>query len=277
VSCKVGFEAISGKHRHLTYHVAVIKPPIAKIADAFGRLEAFSIAILLYIIGYIQMAASRNVQTYAAAQIFYSSGSTALQILQQIFIADTSDLLNRALLSTLPDLPFLATVWIGPVIGDSILSHTTWRLGYGLWSIVLPAAFLPFAMSLFLNTRRAAQLDLLPISPYAGKPFIKQLKLFWFEVDLFGLLLLSAALSLILIPLTLAARAKGGWSNHSVVAMLVIGCLCLIAFPVWDTNKRLAPRPLLTLRLFKERTVLAGCALAFFYFSKFSPKHLGQG
>ena len=216
------------------------------------------------------MAASQNVQTYAAAQIFYSSGSTALQILQQIFIADTSDLLNRALWSTLPDLPFLATVWIGPVIGDSILKHTTWRWGYGLWTIVLPTAFLPFALSLFWNTRRAARLNLLPKSPYSGQSFPRQLRLFWFEVDLFGLVLLSAALSLILIPLTLAARADGGWSNDTIITLLVIGCLCLVAYPFWDTNKRLAPRPLLTLRLFKERTVLAGCALAFFYFSRFS-------
>lgn len=83
---------------------------MAKIADVFGRLEAFSISILLYVVGYIQKATSKNVQTYAAAQIFYSAGNTGLQILQQVFIADTSDLLNRALWSSLPDIPFLITV-----------------------------------------------------------------------------------------------------------------------------------------------------------------------
>ena len=80
---------------------------MAKLADVLGRLEAYLIAIPLYILGYIQMASSRNVQTFAAAQIFYSSGSTGVQILQQVFIADTSDILNRALFSTLPDVPFL--------------------------------------------------------------------------------------------------------------------------------------------------------------------------
>ncbi|KAL8723051.1 MAG: hypothetical protein Q9225_000593 [Loekoesia sp. 1 TL-2023] len=89
---------------------AVIKPPMAKIANAFGRLEAFSISVFLYVIGYIQMAGSNNVKTFASAQIFYSAGNTGLQILQQIFIADTSDLLNRALWSSLPDIPFLITV-----------------------------------------------------------------------------------------------------------------------------------------------------------------------
>ncbi|KAL8695057.1 MAG: hypothetical protein Q9218_000425 [Villophora microphyllina] len=97
---------------------AVIKPPMAKIANAFGRLEAFSISVFLYVIGYIQMAGSNNVKTFASAQIFYSAGNTGLQILQQIFIADTSDLLNRALWSSLPDIPFLITVWV--VQNDSV-------------------------------------------------------------------------------------------------------------------------------------------------------------
>ncbi|KAI9889549.1 MAG: hypothetical protein M1814_005243 [Vezdaea aestivalis] len=248
---------------------AVVKPPMAKIADAFGRLEAFSIAIALYVAGYVQQAASKNVQTYAAAQIFYSSGSTALQILQQVFIADTSDLLNRALWSTLPDVPFLATVWIGPEIGSSILKRSTWRWGYGIWAIVLPIAFLPFALSLFLNLRRAARLNLLPPSPFKKTSLQSKVSLVWYELDIFGILLLSAGLALVLLPLTLAATAKGRWKNGSIIAMLVVGCVSLVAFPLWDTNKKVAPHPLLTLRLFRNRTVVAGCALAFFYFMAF--------
>ncbi len=66
------------------------------------------------------MATSSSVQTYAAAQIFYSAGNTGLQILQQIFIADTRNLLNRALWSSIPDTPPLITVWIGYIIGNAI-------------------------------------------------------------------------------------------------------------------------------------------------------------
>lgn len=241
---------------------------MAKIANTFGRLEAFSVGVFLFVIGYIQQAASNNVRTYAAAQIFYSCGATSLQILQQIFVADTSDLLNRALWSTLPDVPFLVTVWVGPEIGASILKYATWRWGYGLWAIVLPVAFMPFALSLFLNQRKAARKGLLPPGLLQGLSFKKSLVTLWYELDFFGLLLLSAAFALILIPLTLAASAKGGWKNGSIVAMLVVGCVCLVAFPFWETNKKLAPTPLMTLRLLKERTVICGGLLAFFYFSK---------
>ncbi|KAL8807038.1 MAG: hypothetical protein Q9200_004833 [Gallowayella weberi] len=241
---------------------------MAKIANAFGRLEAFSISIFLYVIGYIQMAASDSVKTFAAAQVFYSAGGTGIQILQQIFIADTTDLLNRALLSSLPDLPFLVTVWAGAPLASDLLSHTTWRWGYGIWTMVLPVSFLPLALALFLNLRKAKKLNRLPPSPWAGQSFVGGAKNLWFELDIGGLLLLSAAFALILIPCTLTQRAKGGWSNGSMIAMVVIGALCLVAFPCWECSSKLAPRPFMPPRLFKSRTVVAGCAIAFFYFGE---------
>lgn len=243
---------------------------MAKIANAFGRLEAFCIGVFLYIVGYIQMAASNNVRTFASAQIFYSAGFTGLQILQQIFIADTSDLLNRALFSSLPDLPFLVTVWVGAPIANSLLAHTTWRWGYGIWTIVLPVAFLPLALALSLNMRKAMKLGQLPPSPWKGQTFVGVVKNVWYELDVMGLLLLSAAFSLILIPCTLAQRARDGWKNGSMIAMVVIGSVCLIAFLLWESSRRLAPRPFLSLGLFKNRTVLAGCAIGFFYFGELS-------
>jgi MFS family permease len=241
---------------------------MAKIADVFGRFEAFCFGVFIYVIGYIQMAGSQTVQTYASAQIFYSAGSTGLQILQQVFIADTSDLLNRALFSSLPDVPFLMTVWLGPEIASSILKNTTGRWGYGIWAIVLPVSFLPLALALFLNQRKAAKLNMLPPMPWKNKPPISILKSLWFELDIMGLLLLSASVALILIPLTLAATPKGGWKNASIIAMIVTGCVCLVTYPFWDINKKLAPHPQLSLRLLKQRTVVAGVAIAFFYFSK---------
>ncbi|KAF2101030.1 putative siderophore-dependent iron transporter [Rhizodiscina lignyota] len=248
---------------------AVIKPPMSKIADVFGRFESFSIAIGLYIIGYIQQAGSNNVKTFASAQIFYSAGSQGLQILQQVFIADTSDLLWRALFSTIPDLPFLFTVWVGPIIATDIRLEASWRWGYGIWAIVLPVAFMPLALSLFLNQRKAGKMGILPPSFFNGKSFFQAVRQLWFDLDFFGLLLLSAGISLILLPLTLAATAKGGWSNPSMIAMIVIGCVCMAVFPFWERSRRLAPRPFFPRELFKERTVVVGVAIAFFYFMAF--------
>ena len=246
--------------------LSVVKPPMSKIADVFGRFEAFSLSVFIYMIGYIQQATAGNVKTYAAAQLFYSAGQTGLQILVQIFIADTSDLLNRALVVTLPDVPFLVNVWIGPPLADSILRNLSWRWGYGIWAVVLPLAFLPLALALCINQRKAAKRGLLPASPFEDKNAFDIAKSLWYELDFFGLVLICAGFSLILIPLTIGANAS--WNNPNILAMFVVGSLCLVAFPFWESSTTLAPRAFFPKALLRNRTVLAGLAFAFFYFSK---------
>jgi len=253
--------------------LSVVKPPMSKIADVFGRFEAFSLSVFIYAIGYVQQAAANNVKTYAAAQIFYSAGQTGLQILVQIFIADTSDLLNRALVVTLPDIPFLVNVWIGPPLADTILRQLSWRWGYGIWAIVLPVAFLPLALSLCLNQRKAAKNGLIPPSPFKGLSRWEVAKSLWFELDFFGLLLICVGFSLILIPLTVAGE-NASWRDPNILMMLIVGVLCLVGFPLWERSKTLAPRAFFPRALAKNRTVIAGLAFAFFYFSKCSPSLL---
>lgn len=246
---------------------------MAAIANVFGRLEAFSISVLLYVLGYIQQAASNNVRAFASAQIFYASGGAGLRILQQIFVADTSDLLNRALFSSLPDVPFLITVWIGAPMAESLRSHSTWRWGYGIWAIILPVSFLPLALALFLN---AAKLRRLPQSPKQHHSLAQRATYMWYELDIMGLLLLSAAISLILIPVTLAEKAKQGWRNGSIIAMLVVGCISAVAFLLWESNAKVAPRPFIALRILADRTVFVGCLIAFFYFGMLFPPILSN-
>lgn len=249
--------------------VAVIKPPIGKLANVFGRLESFSLTIFLYTIGYIQQAASGNVQTFASAQIFWAAGFNGLQVLQQIFVADSTDLLNRALFSTLFDVPFLWTTWAGPEVGQAILNTASWRWGYAIWAIILPICFIPLAASLFMNQRRARQMGLDFPSPLHGRTVPQYLKNLFFDLDTFGLLLFAAAIALILLPLTLAPNASGGWNNGSMIAMLVIGAVCLLLFPFWERSKKLAPHAFFPSALFQNRTIIAGTLIAFFYFSTY--------
>lgn len=88
---------------------AVTKPPVAKIADVFGyglqnylflilvvtatdrllcsRFEAFTFSVFLLTLGFILEAASNDIGTFAAAQIFYVAGQVGIQFMQQIFAA----------------------------------------------------------------------------------------------------------------------------------------------------------------------------------------------
>lgn len=267
---------------------AVIKPPMAKLADVFGRLEAFSLSVGLFVLGYIQMAASNNAQIFVSAQIFYSAGSSGLLLLEQIFIADTSDLPYRALCSTLPDLPFLVTIWIGAELEQHIPDTSgSWRWAFAVWTIILPAAFLPLAISLSKSARAARNVGLAPTSYTSLKGnFVNVLQSLWGDLDIGGILLLTSGFTLILIPCTIAETTNNGWDNRGVVAMVTIGAIFLIVFPFWEMSSSfarrrkargkpvgilasLAPFPLIPLHLLKKTTFAAGSFLAVFYFSKF--------
>jgi MFS family permease len=245
---------------------------MAKIADVFGQLEAFSFSILLYVLGYVQMACSQNVQTFTSAQLFYAAGFTGLQILQQIFIADTTNLLNRALCSTLPNLPFLLTVWVGPIIGGALVTVSGWRWAYGMWALILPVTFVPLALTLFFHGRRPREnTEVLPETSRPARGLLQAAKHLFFDLDVGGIILLTTALGLILVPLTLVTTVSGRWSNGYTIAMFVSGLVLLIAFPFWESSPRVAPYPFIPLHLLKSWTFCAGLGVGFFYFSKKLP------
>lgn len=242
---------------------SVVKPLMAKVAHVFGRFEAFTLCVLLMTTGYITQAKSGSLGTYTASSISYSAGATGLQILQQIFIADTSSLNNRAILSTIPDVPFLINVWIGSPIASSLLNGPGWRWGYGVWAVILPLCYLPLAVSLIVE-KWNLQRQSMKTTIVRPTPMRLAVNL-WYELDAFGLGLLSTAIALILVPLTLAKNVEGTWSNKGIIASLLFGLGCLVAFPLWERNPRLAPHPFFPPHLLLNRTVLAGLSIPFFF------------
>jgi fucose permease len=50
------------------------KLPLAKILDTWGRPQGLALMLLIWVLGYVMMAACPNVETYAAAQVFSTVG-----------------------------------------------------------------------------------------------------------------------------------------------------------------------------------------------------------
>ena len=79
------------------------------------------------------------------------------------------------------------------------------------------------------------------------------------EMDLIGLLLVATSLALILLPFTLAKLADGGWSNPSMIAMLVVGFVLFPVFCFWDA--KYAKYPIVPYKFLKNPTILASCII----------------
>lgn len=122
----------------------ILRVPIAKLINIWGRAEAFSIFVGFYVLGMILLAASNGPNTYAAGYTLYYIGYDAIYLILDIFIADTFGLRNRALAFAFASTPFIITAFTGPLAAGAIVKPGAagWRWGIGLFCIVNFAAFM---------------------------------------------------------------------------------------------------------------------------------------
>lgn len=95
-----------------------------------------------------------------------------------------------------------------------------------MFAILVPASLSPLIITLFWAEQKARKLGLIAVPPTkpdtdsqstslirrAG-PHIRRAWTFAQQLDFVGLLLIGTSVALILLPLTLAVSAKGGWKN----------------------------------------------------------------
>ena len=198
--------------------------------------------------------------------------------MQQVFIADTTSLIDRGLWTSLPEsFASIPTLYLGTIVADSVLKHSTWRWGYAMWAIIIPFFAAPLIVTLYILQRRAAKNGYRKQSTWSSsvgsESTVKRLLcVVWYDLDIVGAILLTLGLGLALIPLSLTgAKNSQRWDQGSYIAMLVIGVFVVGVFLLWDA--RYAKVPFMPFRMIKERTVIAACVLSmldFFHYSCFT-------
>ncbi|KAH9896440.1 drug:h+ antiporter [Cubamyces lactineus] len=252
--------------------IACGKPVIAKVADVSSRGTSYIVVLVFYVVGYIVIASANGVGALAAGIILYAIGYTGLQLLTQIIIADITTLKWRGLVSSLTSAPFIINAFIGSNVSTQVLEHSTWRWGYGMFAILIPASLSPLIITLFWAENKARKLGLVKAAaPNAEAPAKESLvRRVWSvaeQLDVVGLAILGTAVALILLPLTLAQNAKSRWHNPSMIAMIVVGCILLPVFALWDIY--FAKRPVFPRRFLTNRSVTIASWIGFFDFFSF--------
>ncbi|CAM0141654.1 hypothetical protein VKS41_000762 [Umbelopsis sp. WA50703] len=241
---------------------AAAQPPMSKAADVFGRFELVSFSAFFYVLGTVIEAASTNIETYAGGQVLWQLGLTGFQLLFEVLIADLTSVRNRVLFSYIPALPFLVNAWVSGNVTSAILENSTWHWGVGMWCIIIPITSIPIYVGLIMAKRKAkrdGKLEGLELKYDRSSIHNGMLWFFW-QLDVIGVILLTAMLALILIPLTIAGGTSANWHKGDVIAMLVIGILCIPAFAVWEL--KFARHPCVPFHLLNNRTILAGLMIA---------------
>ncbi|KAJ6597052.1 drug:h+ antiporter [Mycena vulgaris] len=226
--------------------IAVGKPLIAEIADVGSRGAAYC-----GVLGYSVIATAQNIQTVAAGIILYA---------MRVVIADITTLKWRGLVLSLDSLPFLINAFVGSNISAAIIQHAGWRWGYGMFAILIPIALSPLIR---ITRRRIGPAD----ARVPKKGYTQSLLDTAEELDVVGLLLIGASISLTLLPLSLAQHTTSRVNGAGMLAMFSLGIILIPVFALWDF--RWAKYPVIPFRFVINRSVVGASLIGAFDFMAF--------
>ncbi|KAG8412326.1 hypothetical protein J3458_014510 [Metarhizium acridum] len=241
--------------------------PLAKILDIWGRPQGFALVVLFLVIGLVMMAACQNVETYAAAQVFYWIGFNGIAYTLQVFIADTSELKNRAFFFALTTSPFLITTWASGPAASSFLTGAGWRWAFGTFCIVVPVVCSPILVLFLYNHFKAKKLGALPPRRPSGRTPLESVRHYLIQFDVVGLLLAAAGMALFLLPFNIYQFQAEQWGSPMIIAMIVVGVVLLVVFALYE--KYVAPVQFIPYQLLVDRTVMGACVLGAIGFISF--------
>lgn len=186
--------------------------------------------------------------------MFYYTGYSWLDFTMTIFIADTSQLKNRAFLIGYAASPYLITVWVYGLACNAALADggIGWRWMFGIFSIFVPVVTFPFWALLYVNQRKAVKAGLVQVTPH-GRGVWANILFYASEFDIVGILLAAGGIGLFLLAISLYSYQTLLWRSALVICFLVFGAVLMVCFVLWE--KFFAPSTLLPWHLIKNPTV----------------------
>jgi MFS family permease len=80
----------------------VLRLPMAKIIDRHGRKNGFHLAWLIWNLGLLFLTGAQSLAATVAGQIFYGIGSSLLDFVFTVILADMTSLKNRGMIFSCP-------------------------------------------------------------------------------------------------------------------------------------------------------------------------------
>ncbi|KAK1146142.1 hypothetical protein N8T08_003231 [Aspergillus melleus] len=233
--------------------------PVAKLVDVWGRAESWLLMVGFSTLGMVMMAASKNLETYCAADVFYSVGFGGMNYILCVIAADVTSLRNRGIAFAFTSSPWMITAFAGSKAAENFLINVDWRWGFGAFAIILPFIASPVYFILKFSMKKAEKQGLITPTARSGRTLSENIRYYFFEFDLPGVVLFAAGLTVFLLPFTLASRAPNGWATNYIIAMIVVGFVVLVLFALYQLY--LAPVPFIKHKFLLDRTIIGTCLL----------------
>ncbi|MGN6273855.1 MAG: MDR family MFS transporter [Protaetiibacter sp.] len=207
---------------------AISTPIWGKLADLVNRKLLFQLSIVIFILATAAAGFSQNPETLIAFRAVQGIGAGGLAALSQVIMADIISPRERGKYMGLFGAVMAVSTVGGPLLGGVITDGWGWRWNF---YVALPVAIL--ALVIVQSTLHLPGLQKRKVS-----------------IDYLGIVLLSAAVSLLLIWVSLAGDSFEWWS---LTTGLMVGGALLAAVLFVIVELR-AKEPLIPLSMFRNRT-----------------------
>jgi EmrB/QacA subfamily drug resistance transporter len=214
----------------------VTMPLWGRLSDLYGRRPIFLTGLVIFLVGSALSGAAQDMTQLIVFRMLQGLGAGALMPIGMTVVGELFGLERRAKMQG-----YISGVWglaslIGPLVGGLLTDLATWR-----WVFYINLPFGLIAMALLARA--------LDASPAPRRPVI----------DGVGLALFTAGVSALLVGVLEAGRV-GRWTGFDVLGPLVIAAVTL---PAFIAVERRVAEPIVPLRLFGHRVVLAGAVTGF--------------
>ncbi|MFC0601825.1 MDR family MFS transporter [Streptomyces palmae] len=221
-------------------------PLWGKLADLFSKKLLVQVSLVIYVMGSVIAGLSQSPGMLITCRVVQGIGVGGLSALAQIVMAAMISPRERGRYSGYLGATFAVATVGGPLLGG-VITDTSW-LGWR-WCFYVGVPFAVVALIVLQKTLRL--------------PVVKR----DVKVDWSGAFFISAAVSLLLIWVTLAGD-KYDWLSWQT-AVMVGGSVLLGAVFLWVESQ--ASEPIIPLRLFRNKTItLASAASLFIGIAMFS-------
>jgi EmrB/QacA subfamily drug resistance transporter len=228
----------------------VTMPLWGRASDLHGRKPLFMAAIAVFLAGSVLSGVAGSLGELIAFRALQGTGAGGLMTLAMALVAELVSPRERGRYQGYIQMVFVLASVAGPLLGGLFADHLSWRWVFYVNVPIGAAALALTAWALHLPVRHEPA-----------------------RVDYAGGALLAGALTSVLLVTTWGGR-EYAWGSPEVAGLAAAGVLLVAAFVA---RQRIAPEPLMPLRLFREPVFVIVSAtlfltmLAFFAVIVFMP------